>query len=125
MYHPWIMKPEGSVAAIFERQWIHALVLAGALPTLWLMSTFCGCFHRGEFLGVSTCTWFWIAIEIPIAHQLFVWFCWRTELHRGFLSRIFGYARDMVLAGFFGAGPLTDAFIAAFSKYYSDALRKQ
>ena len=31
-----------------------------------------------------------------------------------FLSRIFGYIRDMVLAGFFGAGPLTDAFIAAF-----------
>ena len=31
-----------------------------------------------------------------------------------FLSRIFGYIRDMVLAAFFGAGPLTDAFIAAF-----------
>ena len=31
-----------------------------------------------------------------------------------FLSRIFGYIRDMVVAGFFGAGPLTDAFIAAF-----------
>jgi len=31
-----------------------------------------------------------------------------------FLSRIFGYIRDMVVAGFFGTGPLTDAFIAAF-----------
>jgi putative peptidoglycan lipid II flippase len=31
-----------------------------------------------------------------------------------FLSRIFGYVRDMILAGFFGAGPLADAFIAAF-----------
>lgn len=31
-----------------------------------------------------------------------------------FLSRIFGYIRDMIVAGFFGAGPLTDAFIAAF-----------
>ena len=30
------------------------------------------------------------------------------------LSRILGYLRDMVLAGFFGAGPLTDAFITAF-----------
>ena len=30
------------------------------------------------------------------------------------LSRIFGYVRDMILAGFFGAGPLADAFIAAF-----------
>ena len=30
------------------------------------------------------------------------------------LSRIFGYARDMVLASFFGAGMTADAFIAAF-----------
>jgi putative peptidoglycan lipid II flippase len=30
------------------------------------------------------------------------------------LSRILGYLRDMVLAGLFGAGPLTDAFITAF-----------
>ncbi|KPJ76511.1 MAG: hypothetical protein AMJ54_11335 [Deltaproteobacteria bacterium SG8_13] len=30
------------------------------------------------------------------------------------LSRVFGYARDMVFAGVFGAGPIADAFIAAF-----------
>jgi len=30
------------------------------------------------------------------------------------LSRIFGYVRDMVFALFFGAGPVSDAFIAAF-----------
>lgn len=29
-------------------------------------------------------------------------------------SGILGYARDMVFAGFFGAGPVSDAFIAAF-----------
>ncbi|MBT3312896.1 MAG: murein biosynthesis integral membrane protein MurJ [Desulfobacterales bacterium] len=31
-----------------------------------------------------------------------------------FLSRIFGYIRDMVMAAFFGAGFFSDAFIAAF-----------
>lgn len=30
------------------------------------------------------------------------------------LSRVFGYVRDMVTAYYFGAGPLADAFIAAF-----------
>lgn len=30
------------------------------------------------------------------------------------LSRIFGYVRDMVFALYFGAGPVSDAFIAAF-----------
>ncbi len=78
------------MAAIFERQWIHALGLAIALPVLWLMSSSCPCFHRGELWGVGTWRWFWISIEIPIAHQLFVWFCWRTELHRGVVSHVFG-----------------------------------
>lgn len=30
------------------------------------------------------------------------------------LSRVFGFIRDMVVAGFFGAGPATDAFFVAF-----------
>jgi len=101
------MKPQGTIAAIFERQWLHLLALAVALPVLWMTSTFCGCFHRGELLGVSTWNWFWISVEIPIAHQLFVWFCWRTELHFRLISRTLGrsgfvlYA--VVFAGFLGA----------------------
>jgi len=30
------------------------------------------------------------------------------------LSRIFGFIRDMIIAGFFGAGLATDAFFVAF-----------
>ena len=78
------------MAAIFERQWLHALAIAVSLPVLWLISLNCGCFHRGELWGISTWNWFWISVEIPILHQLLVWFCWRNELHRGLLSRLFG-----------------------------------
>lgn len=78
------------MAAVFERQWLHALLLVVMLGALWLISRGCGCFHRGDLWGIGTWTWFWIAIEVPIAHQVFVWFCWRTELHRGLLSRVFG-----------------------------------
>jgi len=81
-------KPK-SVALIFERQWIHALVLALMLVVLWFISRGCHCFHRGELLGIGTWTWFWIAVEIPVAHQIYVWFFWRTELHRGLISRVF------------------------------------
>jgi hypothetical protein len=90
VYHRRTMKEQGSMAAIFERQWLHALALAVMLPVLWLISMNCGCFHRGELWGISTWNWFWISVEIPIAHQIFVWFCWRSELHRGLLSRGFG-----------------------------------
>lgn len=84
------MKEKGSVAAIFERQWLHVVALAVMLPILYQISLWCTCFHRGEMWGFSTWTWFWISVEIPILHQIYVWFCWRTELHRGLISRIFG-----------------------------------
>jgi hypothetical protein len=95
------MKEQGSMAAIFERQWLHALALAVGLIILWQISLRCGCFHRGELWGISTWNWFWISVEIPIAHQLFVWFCWRTELHRGLLSRLFGRHGFVIYAAFF------------------------
>jgi hypothetical protein len=84
------MQPNGTVGAIIERQWLHLLALGIALPVLWMMSTSCGCFHHGEFLGISTWSWFWISVEVPIAHQIYVWLCWRFELHRGLLTRWFG-----------------------------------
>jgi hypothetical protein len=95
------MKPQGSMAAIFERQWLHVLALAVMLPALWLISLQCGCFHRGELWGISTWNWFWISVEIPILHQLFVWFCWRTELHRGLIGRLFGRHGFAVYAAVF------------------------
>jgi hypothetical protein len=96
-----IMKPQGSMAAVFEWQWLHALALAVGLPVLWLITMNCGCFHRGELWGISTWTWFWISVEIPIAHQVFVWFCWRPELHRALISRIFGRHGFSVYAAIF------------------------
>ena len=84
MYHPLAMRE------IFERQWIHGVMLVVMLAALWLMSRGCSCLHRGAFWGIDTYTWFWIAVAVPIAHQIVVWFCWRTELHRGLMSRVFG-----------------------------------
>jgi len=101
VYHPRTMKEQGSMAAVFERQWLHALALAVMLPILWLIGVNCVCFHRGELWGISTWNWFWIAVEIPIAHQVFVWFCWRTELHRGLINRVFGRHGFAIYAAFF------------------------
>lgn len=84
------MHRDGSTRAILERQWLHVVALIVALPILWKLSSSCACFHRGSFLGISTWNWFWVAVEIPIAHQLFVWFIWRMELHRRLISRTCG-----------------------------------
>lgn len=44
----------------------------------------------GRLWGVSTKTWLWIAITIPILHQLYVWLVWRLELYQGLFSNYFG-----------------------------------
>jgi len=91
------------MAAIFERQWLHAVVLAAMLAGLYGISRGCGCLHRGAVWGVGTWTWFWIAIAVPVAHQVYVWFCWRTELHRGLISRTLGRFSFSIYAVVFAA----------------------
>ena len=47
-------------------------------------------FSDGELLGLSTRTWFWIAVWEAVAHQVYVWFCWRLELGSKGLTRSLG-----------------------------------
>lgn len=74
---------------ILERQWLHAALLTVLLVAARIASRLDGV-RAGEFGGLSTPVWFWLAISIAIAHQVFVWFCWRTQLHAQWLTRVFG-----------------------------------
>jgi hypothetical protein len=74
---------------ILERQWLHVLLLAVLFTGLVAFSRVEGLLD-GELWGVSTCAWFWLAVGLAVVHQVFVWFCWRTELHASLLSRVFG-----------------------------------
>ncbi len=76
---------------IFERQLVHLVALALLVGGLYLASSIEG-FATGEFLGLATVTWVWINIANAVAHQLFVWLCWRLELHAGLITRWFGKA---------------------------------
>ena len=40
---------------------------------------------------------FWSAIAIPIAHQLYVWLCWRWELKSAAISRVMGFVPYVVI----------------------------
>lgn len=85
---------------IFEKQWLHVLLLALLLAGLAAV-------HRleaarsGRLWGVSTPAWFRLAVGIAVAHQVYVWLCWRTQLHASWLTRALG-ARGFPLyaAGF-------------------------
>lgn len=73
---------------IFEKQILHWALLA-ALLTLLLSAGKLERFWDGELWSISTRTWFFLALLNTIVHQLYVWFCWRVELHGQLLTRTF------------------------------------
>ena len=74
---------------IFEKQWLHASLLAALLVGVALVSSF-DSVRTGQLWGVGTPVWLWLAVALPIVHQVFVWFCWRTQLYGSWLTRVFG-----------------------------------
>ena len=76
---------------VFEKQLWHYLLLPVLLVGLVVVSSTEG-FLAGDFLGVGTRAWFLLAVAVPIVHQFYVWFCWRTQLHYSLITKLFGRA---------------------------------
>lgn len=74
---------------LFEKQGWHALALAVLLGLTAWMSGFKGVL-AGELFGRPTTFWFWLAVSIPIAHQVFAVVVWRKQLHDRWMTRKFG-----------------------------------
>jgi hypothetical protein len=73
---------------MFEKQSWHLLSLAILLSIVMMLAR--GDVLTGSLWGISTQAWLWIAIAVPVIHQLFVWLFWRLELHHGLITRWFG-----------------------------------
>jgi hypothetical protein len=73
----------------FEGQFLHVAALAVLLAGLYTLKVLPG-LQAGEFIGLSTFAWMALAVVNAIVHQVFVWFCWRVELHGKALTRWFG-----------------------------------
>jgi protein-S-isoprenylcysteine O-methyltransferase Ste14 len=76
---------------IFAHQIEHLVCLCLLLAGLYGLSRSDG-FLDGQLLGLGTGSWVALAVANAIAHQVFVWFCWRTELYGALLTRWFGAA---------------------------------
>lgn len=76
---------------IMERQWLHATALSVllALLVMAMSSDFEG-MRAGMLWGANTVAWFWLAVTIAVVHQVYVWLCWRNQLHGSLLTRILG-----------------------------------
>lgn len=96
-----MMREEPSQAKVlFEGQVFHLGALLVLLLGVFSVSDLPG-FGVGEFLGLSTTTWVGLALADAILHQIYVWFCWRVELHQQLLSRCFGEKAFGLYAAFF------------------------
>ena len=73
----------------------------------------------GSYWGLSSKTWFWWAIAIPVIHQVYVLLVWRFELYQRTFSSRFGVQRafKVYAAGFsiLFAGRLIFIIILALS----------
>lgn len=103
--------------SIFEKQWFHAFSLAALLMGMALVSGY-GDVCAGQLWEVATPFWFWLALGVAVAHQIYVWFCWRTQLHASWLTRTFGnLGFPLYAAGFsvLGIMRVASVFIVAVS----------
>ncbi len=58
----------------------------------------------GEWSGIATRTWFWIAVGVPIVHQLGIMVLWRGGLHDQTMTRRFGDRAFTIFQLFFFPG---------------------
>jgi len=78
-------------ALVFEGQGLHAIALILLLAGCFLLSRL-PVFDTGALWGIATRGWFWIAVGIAVTHQVYVWVCWRAQLHAQLLTRLLGPA---------------------------------
>ena len=75
---------------IFRYQIWHLLFLIIFVAAIQIFITDDVKVMSGTLWGISTKTWFWIAIAVPILHQLYVWIIWRLELHQNTFTSRYG-----------------------------------
>ena len=79
---------------IFEYQTWHLILLVAMIIVINLYVTSSSEMLSGIFWGINTKTWFWLAISIPIIHQVYVWLIWRLELYQRTFTKRYGLERS-------------------------------
>ena len=78
---------------IFEYQLWHLLALIALLLVIRLCLVNYPDILSGSLWSIGTSSWFWLAIAVPIVHQIYVWLIWRLELYHGTFTKRCGLKR--------------------------------
>ena len=78
-----------TLRAIFERQPTHFVLLVFLLIGVFVLGDRPE-IRQGGFLGWESEVWLVLAVVSAVAHQIYVWLCWRLELHGRRLTGLLG-----------------------------------
>jgi protein-S-isoprenylcysteine O-methyltransferase Ste14 len=84
------MRPDKKPPSVWEGQTIHFAGLILLVGVTWL---------GWSYLDRPNPVVFWSAVGIPVAHQIYVWLCWRLELQSSKTSNTIGFNGYVI--GFF------------------------
>lgn len=73
---------------MFKKQGWHLLFLVILLVGVAALAR--GDVLTGQLWGISTQAWLWIAIAVPVAHQIIVGVIWRGQLYHNWMKNVFG-----------------------------------
>jgi len=85
------------VKEILRYQLWHLLFVIAAIAAAQMFITFNANAVNGTLCGIGTKTWFWVAIGVPVLHQIYVWIIWRLELYKNTFTSRYGVARSFKL----------------------------
>jgi hypothetical protein len=112
------------VGLIFERQWLHAVGLIILLGGCYLAAQL-QAVQLGAVWGLKSIDWYWLAISTAILHQVYVWLCWRVELHANGMTALLGAVAFFAFAfGFaiIGIARVVAVFVLAYANQGTVAL---
>ncbi len=91
-----------AINKIFKYQIWHLISLLILISTLQIYITNNPEILTGSYWNLSTKSWFWIAVAVPVIHQIYVLLIWRFELHQRTFTNRFGLktAFQIYSAGF-------------------------
>ena len=80
--------PREAPPSLWVGQGLHLTCLASLLALAWLA-------WRGS--GRPQATAFWLAVALPVCHQVYVWVAWRLELGSAAVTRALGFRAYLAL----------------------------
>jgi len=82
------------VKEIFRYQIWHLLFVIIFISAIQMFISSNDNVMSGALWGISTKKWFWIAIAVPILHQIYVWIIWRLELYQSTFTSRYGVKKS-------------------------------